>query len=151
MLSGGNQQKIVLAKWMARSPTVLMLDEPTRGLDIKAKRDVHDVAGLWRIAERNPERSGSVGARSVAALCAFARECARSKLTNGASRVSTDSDHAVQCDWTEVLRRARFRLLAARDGARDALLREFNGTSGPRRACGSARPRPPRVRSRRPY
>jgi ribose transport system ATP-binding protein len=43
MLSGGNQQKIVLAKWMARSPAVLLLDEPTRGLDIRAKRDVHDV------------------------------------------------------------------------------------------------------------
>ena len=43
MLSGGNQQKIVLAKWMARNPTVLLLDEPTRGLDIRAKRDVHDV------------------------------------------------------------------------------------------------------------
>ncbi len=43
MLSGGNQQKIVLAKWMARGPSVLLLDEPTRGLDIRAKRDVHDV------------------------------------------------------------------------------------------------------------
>jgi ribose transport system ATP-binding protein len=43
MLSGGNQQKIVLSKWMALSPTVLLLDEPTRGLDIKAKRDVHEV------------------------------------------------------------------------------------------------------------
>ena len=42
-LSGGNQQKIVLGKWMARSPKVLLLDEPTRGLDIRAKRDVHDV------------------------------------------------------------------------------------------------------------
>lgn len=43
MLSGGNQQKIVLAKWMARAPKILLLDEPTRGLDIRAKRDVHDV------------------------------------------------------------------------------------------------------------
>jgi len=43
MLSGGNQQKIVLAKWMARDPAVLLLDEPTRGLDVRAKRDVHDV------------------------------------------------------------------------------------------------------------
>ena len=42
-LSGGNQQKIVLAKWMALGPAVLLLDEPTRGLDVKAKRDVHDV------------------------------------------------------------------------------------------------------------
>ena len=43
MLSGGNQQKVVLGKWMARAPKMLLLDEPTRGLDIRAKRDVHDV------------------------------------------------------------------------------------------------------------
>jgi len=41
-LSGGNQQKIVLGKWMARKPRILMLDEPTRGLDIAARRDVHE-------------------------------------------------------------------------------------------------------------
>jgi len=41
-LSGGNQQKIVLGKWIARNPRILMLDEPTRGLDIAARRDVHE-------------------------------------------------------------------------------------------------------------
>jgi ribose transport system ATP-binding protein len=41
-LSGGNQQKIVLGKWIARKPRILMLDEPTRGLDIAARRDVHE-------------------------------------------------------------------------------------------------------------
>lgn len=39
-LSGGNQQKIVLSKWMATNPKVLILDEPTRGIDIGAKREI---------------------------------------------------------------------------------------------------------------
>jgi ABC-type sugar transport system ATPase subunit len=43
MLSGGNQQKIVLSKWMLKQPKVLLLDEPTRGLDVNAKADVYRV------------------------------------------------------------------------------------------------------------
>jgi ribose transport system ATP-binding protein len=43
MLSGGNQQKIVLSKWMLKQPKVLLLDEPTRGLDVGAKADVYRV------------------------------------------------------------------------------------------------------------
>ncbi|WP_186120093.1 sugar ABC transporter ATP-binding protein [Burkholderia gladioli] len=49
-LSGGNQQKVVLAKWLARQPRLLIVDEPTRGIDIGAKAEVH--ALLTRLAEQ---------------------------------------------------------------------------------------------------
>jgi len=44
-LSGGNQQKIVIAKWLATRPDVIILDEPTKGIDVGSKAAVHDLMG----------------------------------------------------------------------------------------------------------
>ncbi|MGV9212894.1 sugar ABC transporter ATP-binding protein [Micromonospora sp. RB23] len=65
-LSGGNQQKVVLARWLALSPRILIFDEPTRGIDVGAKSAIHDLvrrlasdgAAVLMISSELPELLG---------------------------------------------------------------------------------------------
>lgn len=49
-LSGGNQQKVVFAKWIYTEPRILILDEPTRGVDIGAKKEIYSI--INQLAEK---------------------------------------------------------------------------------------------------
>ena len=67
-LSGGNQQKVVLGKWMFTEPDVLILDEPTRGIDVGAKYEIYEIInrladsgrGVLMISSELPELPGHV-------------------------------------------------------------------------------------------
>lgn len=91
-LSGGNQQKVVLAKWFATEPRVLLLDEPTRGVDVGAK------AEIYRLLEQAKERGLAILVSSsetseLLHLCDRVLVMARGRITARFDR--DDADEAV--------------------------------------------------------
>jgi ABC-type sugar transport system ATPase subunit len=106
-LSGGNQQKVLLAKWLATEPKVLILDEPTRGVDIGAKMTIH--ASIEKLA-----RGG----------CAVLL-------------ISSDLPELVGlCDRVMIMRKGHFiREMPYRECTEESLLLAANGDTGRRGEC----------------
>ncbi|MBI3408676.1 MAG: sugar ABC transporter ATP-binding protein [Planctomycetes bacterium] len=92
LLSGGNQQKVVLAKWLCRTPTVLILDEPTRGIDVGAKAEIYSLIdqlarsgmAIWMISSDLEEILGMSDRVLVMHEGRLAGEVARSELSEEA-------------------------------------------------------------------
>jgi ABC-type sugar transport system ATPase subunit len=97
-LSGGNQQKVVLGKWLATQPRVLMLDEPTRGVDVGAKADIYNL--LFDAAEKG-----------VAVIVSS----------------SENPELLTLCDRIVVLFRGRISATLSRDEATEAQIAHFAG------------------------
>lgn len=92
LLSGGNQQKVVYGKWLAREPRVLILDEPTRGVDVGAKAEIYalidELAGrgvaVWMITSDMEELLGMSDRVVVMHEGRLAGELSRDQLTEEA-------------------------------------------------------------------
>jgi D-xylose transport system ATP-binding protein len=88
-LSGGNQQKVVLGKWLLTKPRVLFLDEPTRGVDVGAKAEIHRLIaelaeaglGVVLVSSDLPELLGMSHRVLVLSLGAATAELSASEAT----------------------------------------------------------------------
>ena len=106
-LSGGNQQKVVLAKWIVRDPRVFLLDEPTRGIDVGAKYEIYRLMmelaargkGIVIVSSELPELMGMCDRIYVMCHGKITGECVRADfdaeeimaLATGVTRVKTAS------------------------------------------------------------
>jgi rhamnose transport system ATP-binding protein len=111
-LSGGNQQKVVVGKWLASKPKLLIVDEPTRGVDVGAKAEIHRLMselaqqglGILMISSELPEVLGMSDRILVMRQGRLVAEFARSEATQtnvGAAMMSDRPDADAETDAAE--------------------------------------------------
>jgi ribose transport system ATP-binding protein len=101
-LSGGNQQKVIIAKWLFRNASVLMLDEPTRGIDVGAKAEVYmllrrlssDGKALLVVSSELPE---------LIMLCSRILVLSRGRLVGEVRRHDFDEERILSLAYSEYL------------------------------------------------
>ena len=133
-LSGGNQQKVILSRWLARQPRVLLLDDPTRGVDVAAKAEIHD-----RLAEAAAAGTAIVMASSD--LPELLRTCDRIVVLHQ-GRVAGELDRA---EATEQRRDGARNQPARRDHRGERVMTTDTISNAP---LGAAPPRPTAVSAR---
>ena len=144
-MSGGNQQKVVLAKWLATEPKLLIIDEPTRGIDVGTKAEVHrllsDLAGqglaILMISSELPEVLGM--ADRVLVVC-------EGRITAELSRDEATPERVMHAATATVTHSADAR--RGGHGMSDTLLVEPSAISPTKRVVGEPAPLP-RDRGRR--
>ena len=102
-LSGGNQQKVVLAKWLATKPRVLILDEPTRGIDVGTKAEVHrlmsalaaDGVAILMVSSELPEVLGMADRVLVMREGRLVRELSRAEASEESVMFAATGQEAV--------------------------------------------------------
>lgn len=100
-LSGGNQQKVAIARWLIDPPKLLMLDEPSRGVDVGARAEVHDVIRALAAAGTAVLVVSSDNEELVA-LCDTVYVMAEGRVTGQLTGASSTVDHIVQLSFTKL-------------------------------------------------
>ncbi|CAN5771236.1 sugar ABC transporter ATP-binding protein [soil metagenome] len=114
-LSGGNQQKVVLGKWLLREPQVLLLDEPTRGVDVGAKAEIHSL--LERMAALGMAvLVVSSDLRELLTLCDRMLVLSRGVVAGEVERAQFDEEAILALAYSEYMGHAAAPQLAARSG-----------------------------------
>jgi rhamnose transport system ATP-binding protein len=138
-LSGGNQQKVVLAKWLATDPQVLILDEPTQGIDVQSKAEVHamiaDLAkqgmAIILITSEMPELLGMcdriVVLREGRQTAEFSRSQATQEKIMRAATDSEPSEHATGLTPNDTTGATPIAQMAPRPGWRGLLAKREMG------------------------
>ncbi|RWB13408.1 MAG: sugar ABC transporter ATP-binding protein [Mesorhizobium sp.] len=102
-LSGGNQQKVVLAKWLFRGTSTLILDEPTRGVDIGARREIYQL--LWMLAA---QQKGIIMVSSdlpeLMGMCHRIIVFSRNKIVGEVPRAEFDQERILSLAYQEYVR-----------------------------------------------
>jgi ribose transport system ATP-binding protein len=102
-LSGGNQQKVVIAKWLFRGSNILIFDEPTRGIDVGARQEIYDL--LWRLAgEGNAIIMVSSDLAELMEVCHRIIVFSKGVIAGEVERTQFDQEHILSLAYREHIR-----------------------------------------------